>query len=300
MRGHIALALVMASSVACGRSPTAPSLGNHSLIVNGLPRTYSLHVPASFQPHTGSLVIALHGAGGSGTQFEQQTGLTALADLRGFAIAYPDGLYNPALRASDWQTFGNDFTDDISFLHALIASMSVETQSDAHRVYIAGFSDGGRLAHRAGAELSDQIAAIGDVGGSLFQGDGSSVSPARGPVSILILHGDGDAYCGKAGDASQDQTFNYWLSHDACAVPDTATPLCDASGSPTDVIEKSATECRGGVELRFYKFAGGGHAWYPGVLNVPGQLPYNASLNATTGTTINDILWTFFAAHAKQ
>src|SRR6516164_11633073 len=177
------------SAFACGSchgSPTAPSAGDRSIIVNGLTRTYSVYVPASFFPHVGALVIALHGAGDNGLNFERTTGLSATADQGGFAIAYPDGLFNPRLGASDWQHFGDDFTDDVGFVRQLIAALSASVQTDPRRIYVAGFSDGGRLAHRAGIELSDLVAAIGDVGGSLDQGI-ANVPPARGPVSVLML-----------------------------------------------------------------------------------------------------------------
>src|SRR5215471_11973919 len=151
----------------CSGSPTAPSTGDRSIIINGATRTFTLHVPASFQRSFGALVVALHGAEDGGASFERSSGLSAEADQAGFAVVYPDGLYNPRLRASDWQHFGDDFTDDITFLRQLIATVSRDIQSDPARTYIAGFSDGGRLAQRAGVELSDIVASIADIGGSL-------------------------------------------------------------------------------------------------------------------------------------
>jgi poly(3-hydroxybutyrate) depolymerase len=55
--------------------------------------TYALHVPAGFRPNVGALVIALHGAGGTGPSFERSTGFSAKADQAGFAVIYPDGLF---------------------------------------------------------------------------------------------------------------------------------------------------------------------------------------------------------------
>jgi len=168
MRQGLGLLLVLPAITTCRSSPTAPSVGAHSIVINGSTRTYALHVPVGFQPTVGAVVVALHGAGDNGPGFERSR-LSAKADQAGFAVVYPDGLVNPRLNATDWQHYGDDFSDDVGFLRQLIAVVSADIQSNPRRTYIARFSDGGRLAHRAGVELSDLIAAIGDVGGSLFQ-----------------------------------------------------------------------------------------------------------------------------------
>ncbi len=290
-----------ASVVACRSSPTAPSANLRSIDVNGAARAYALHVPANFQANAGALVIALHGAGDDGPSFERRTNLSALADQAGFAVAYPNGLFNSRVGATDWELFGSDFADDVGFLRQLVTAVSVEIRSDPNRTFIAGFSDGGRLAHRAAVELSDRIAAIGVVGGSLFQGP-VQVPPARAPVSVLILHGDADVYCGAPLDASQDQTFDYWAGSpgDGCASIEPASPLCDSQGIDTAVVDKVARSCRAGTEVRIYKLIGGRHAWYAGLLNMPGQVPFNPDLDATTGITTNDVIWNFFVAHPKR
>jgi len=300
LRG-VALTL-LALAWSCRGSPTAPSAGDRSIVVNGLTRTYNVYAPASFLPHVGALVIALHGAGDNGLNFERTTGLSATADQSGFVVAYPDGLFNPHLGASDWEHYGDDFTDDVGFLRQLIGVLSVSMQTDPRRTYVVGFSDGGRLAQRAGVELSDLVAGIADVGGSLFQGAGQvPIPPTRGSVSVVMLHGDVDAYCGTPTDASQDQTFDYWAGGlaDSCASVNPPAPLCDAQGDVTALADKSADLCRGGSAVRLYKLIGGRHAWYGGLLNVPGQTPFNPDLDAATGVTVNAVIWNFFAAHPK-
>src|SRR5262249_32037541 len=94
---------LVALACACRGSPTAPSAGDPSIVVHGLTRTYTAYTPASFVPHVGALVIALHGAGDNGLSFERTSGLSATADQGGFVVAYPDGLFNPRVGASDWE-----------------------------------------------------------------------------------------------------------------------------------------------------------------------------------------------------
>jgi polyhydroxybutyrate depolymerase len=293
----------VALTCACGGATTAPSTPTRSVVVNGVSRTYTLHLPSTFQRNSGALVIALHGAGGNGSSFESQTGFSETADRYGFAVVYPDGLLNPRAGFTDWQHYGSDFADDIGFLRQLIAAASGELQPDGRRIFVTGFSDGGRLAHRAGVELSDQIAAIAVVGGSLFDsGPAPPIPPVRAAASVLILQGDADAYCGTTTDASQDQTFDYWVgaAADSCSQTSTPLPLCDAQGLPTTVLDKSGSSCRSGVEVRLYRIIGGGHAWFPTLYNVSGQGPFNPNLPGAVGTTTNELVWSFLAAHPKR
>lgn len=206
------------------------------------------------------------------------------------------------MSATDWQHFGDDFTDDVGFLRQLVSAISTDIQSDPKRTYIAGSSDGGRPAHRAGVELSDLIAAIGDVGGSLFQDTSVTIPPARASTSVLILHGDADAYCGKPLDASQDQTFDYWVGGqaDGCSRIDPVMPLCDPEGNLTSVVTKHGQSCSAGTAVTLYRLTGARHAWYGTLLNVPGQVAFNPDLGATTGITTNDVIWSFFDAHPKR
>jgi polyhydroxybutyrate depolymerase len=290
--------------------------GNCSLSVQGVTRTYVLHIPPNFQPNSSALVIALHGSQGSGSQFQDMSLLSNKADEVGFAVAYPD-----ALRSSQghtlWSVFYNDFAftgappDDVGFLRQLINTLQANLHPDPKKVYVTGFSVGGYMAHRAGVQLSDLVAAIGVAEGTLSAiapGDTRTVGATTAPVSVLILHGDQDSaipYCGDStatsAETSQEQTFNYWTSALAnnCAAFDTTAPLCDAGGNISSVVEKDATQCKSNAEVRFYKLSGGSHNWYNSAMNVAGQVPYNPKFDVATGVDTNTILWNFFVAHPK-
>lgn len=315
------LALMSISLVSCGGVSTITGGGGvvdtgmpcgqtgtncYKLTVNGVARTYSLHVPANFQKGTGALVIVLHGSGGDGLKVEPNTGFTTEAEQAGFAVAYPDGLVNPALAQSDWAYFFNDFTDDVSFLRQLITTLQANVGPDPRKIYVTGFSAGALMAHRMGVQASDLVAAIGSVEGTLVSSATPQTVPsALRPVSVIALHGDQDTtvrYCGNQTDASQEETFNYWSgsSADSCSSFDTSAALCDAHGNITAVVEKDATSCRGNTEVKFYKLIGGVHEWYSDPMNVSGTVPFNPDFNSNTGIITTDILWKFFAAHPKQ
>ncbi|HEV3214071.1 MAG TPA: PHB depolymerase family esterase [Vicinamibacterales bacterium] len=273
--------------------------------MNGVARTYRLHVPISFQKNAGALVIVLHGSGGNGLGMEVGTGFSSLADQVGFAVVYPDGLFESMGGQTNWAYFFNDFADDVGFIRQLVQTLEGSIQFDPRKVYVTGLSSGALMSHRLGVQLADRVAAIGVVEGALFYdapANGAMLPSAGAPVSVLILHGDHDGTiptCGTPTEASQDQTFNYWAGSLACSRIDPLDPVCDGQGNITAVTEKVASSCNANAEVRFYKLIGGTHTWNTVPMNVPGQAPFNPNFNGATGVTTRDILWNFFAAHPK-
>jgi polyhydroxybutyrate depolymerase len=293
---------------ACGVIGQDPEC--HTLVFGGITRAYLLHVPANFQAGTSALVIGLHGSEGSGAMFRDRSQLSAKADLEGFAIAYPYALVSPGAGITEWNeffnnSFGANPPDDAGFIRQLIVNLQASLGPDPKRIFVTGLSNGGFMTHRVGIQLSDLVAGIAVVEGTVVSpGLIQNVPAPLGPVSVLIFHGDLDPtvlYCGQPNVASQEQTFNYWSGGLAnhCATVDTSAPLCDAQGNISPVFEKDATGCTGNTEVKFYKLAGGVHTWYTTPMNVPGQAPFNADFTSTTGVTTDDILWKFFVAHPK-
>ena len=271
-------------------------------------RAYLLHVPGNFRPNASGLVIALHGSNGSGAMFRSRSQLSAKADQAGFAVAYPYTLLAPGAGITEWnEFFNNSFAgnppDDVGFLRQLIGALQAQLHPDPRRIYVTGLSNGGFMTHRAGIQLSDLVAAIAVVEGSVVSpGSIQNVPAPLGPVSVLMLHGDQDStvlYCGGQAYASQEQSLNYWSAANRCSTTDTTAPLCDAQGI-TSVAAKNASGCAQGTEVKFYKLVGGEHDWYTVPMNAPGNSPFNPNFDARSGETTDDIVWNFFATHQKQ
>lgn len=319
----LALASVLALS-ACGRVSEAASTcdyqkgGNCKVEVNGVTRSYVLHVPPNFQPGSSGLVIAFHGAKSNGSEFAAFTQLNWTADRNGFAVAYPDGLPNPG-GATSWNsyfnpTYGSNPPDDSGFARQMILSLEANLRPDPKKIYVTGFSAGAHMVHRLAIDDSDLIAAAAIVEGSLWverTGRKLKLPDPKAPLSILIFHTDADQvvpYCGVDNghviESSQDDTFNYWAGANSCKSINPSENLCSKFlGHPTSVAAKSATNCSAGTDVQFYRLAGGLHWWYEGQLNIPpgnSSRPYNPALSAATGTTTNDVMWKFFAAHPKR
>jgi len=292
---------------ACGQTFNNPEC--HSLVVGGTTRAYLLHVPAAFQSNFGALVVALHGSNGSGDRFVTTSQLSVKADQAGFAVAYPYALVSPGAGITEWNEFFNNSygasgPDDSEFIRQLILTTQAAIHSDPRRTFVTGLSNGGFMAHRVGIEVSDLVAAIAVVEGTVVSPGNIQNAPSpRAPVSVLMLHGDQDPtvlYCGQPVVASQEQSFNYWMSADFCASVDTAAPICDAQRNVTSVTEKRASACSSGTEVQFYRLEGGVHQWYLSPLNIAGQAPFNPDLTAASGVTTDDIIWNFFAAHPRR
>jgi polyhydroxybutyrate depolymerase len=271
-------------------------------------RYYTLYIPPNFPASSGALVVMLHGTGESALEYPTHTLMSATADANGFALVYPEALDAPRNgNLRQWNYFFNgdqsptdSSPDDVAFIRQLITTLQPSLNADPKRIYVQGISAGGLMAVRVGVELSNLVAAIAPISGALdnVQGTTDVVPAALGPVSAIMLHADMDTlvpYCGDGDQASQDATFNYWITADGITNLDTTTSLC-TNGSPTNINEKDGTNGLQNTEVKFYRLIGAGHftVYYDADLS-----SFNPNFNTTTGTLSNDIVWKFFAAHPK-
>jgi len=304
-----------------------------SVLVNGVPRTYTLYVPLTYHPQESALIIGLHGrgAGGPGSAMEFYTDLDDKADREGFAVAYLDGLPD-LLGTLNWNYFYSPFffgasnpPDDVSFIRDVIDALEYKIDPDRSRIFVTGTSAGGFMAQRAGVEVSDRVAAIAAVEGGIsviFPASPQTVPNPKAPVSVLLLKGDQDRanpYCGAVYPAfsllaaSADQDFNYWTetAADQCSRIDRSSALCESMGvlnpdgtgtlgTPSSLVEKEGKGCRAGTEVKLYRLLGGLDVWNMNPMNVPDQAPFNPLLNHHTGVTTNEIIWDFFRRHPKE
>src|SRR3954465_1012240 len=113
-----------------------------------------LHIPS--KPPVG-LVLAFHGAGGTGDGFAGATGFSDPADDHGFAVLYPS-----AAAHQFWSLNDQMGTTDLDHLRALVEQALELACTD--RVFATGVSNGGGFAARVGCELED-VSAIAPVAG---------------------------------------------------------------------------------------------------------------------------------------
>lgn len=102
--------LVCSFMLACNpekaRSRDKPAeSGTHeiSIVVNGLERTYLVHVPAAYKPQIPlPLGIMLHGGGGTAKAAAWETEWTAKAEKEAFIVVFPNALARDPTKASSF------------------------------------------------------------------------------------------------------------------------------------------------------------------------------------------------------
>ena len=119
------------------------------------------------------LVVVLHGGGGNAENIEEVTGFSEKADEEGFIVVYPDGSGRLDRYLLTWNAgfccgyaLENNI-DDVGFIRALIEYLQEKYAINRNMIYVTGISNGGMMSYRLGAELSDIVAAIAPVAGSI-------------------------------------------------------------------------------------------------------------------------------------
>lgn len=166
-----------------------------NILVKGLQRPYTIHLPASYdKSRKYPLVIALHGGGSEGGAMNALTDFNALSDQQGFIVAYPEGYehnWNDGRNAKGIKAQAENI-DDVNYISILIDHLEQDLGIDNKMVYATGISNGAIMSHRLACELSNKIAAIAPVAGSIPQKMAAVWSPSRA-VSVLIINGTEDA-----------------------------------------------------------------------------------------------------------
>ncbi len=248
----------------------------HQLKIGDQQRSYDLFIPGNYSLRPQNqfpLVIVLHGGGGNSEISEHMTRFVSWANGKEFILIHPNGTGRMRNRLLTWNA-GNccayaheENIDDVGFIRALIDHVSTELRVDPKRIYVAGMSNGAKMAYRLACQLSDKIAAIAPVAGSMEEPDCSPESP----VSVIAFHGTADAHVLYEGgtpeknmdrfpreDASFKESVGFWVNANQC------NPLSETSRRGA-VEKESFSNCLGNSEVVAYTIEGGGHAWPGGV-----------------------------------
>ncbi|MAE08003.1 MAG: hypothetical protein CL661_04510 [Bacteroidetes bacterium] len=260
---------------------------------DGIQREYVLYIPASY---TGDspvpMVLNFHGYGSTANEQMWYGDFRPISDTAGFIIAHPQGtLFNGT---THWNVGGwtiGSTTDDVGFTDALLDTLAVNYNIDSTRVYATGMSNGGFMSFLLSCQLSERIAAIGSVTGSMTPETYDNCTPMH-TMPILQIHGTDDGvvpYTGAAWSESIDNVLQYWVGVDNCNITPTITSLPDLDPNDGSTVEHYVYE--GGdnnVTVEHYKVIGGGHTW-PG--NTFGGSGTNNDINAS------EEVWKFFSRY---
>ena len=257
--------------IACSKSDDSQPVPNvqtgkmtKELIVNGTTREYIIYVPENY---TGTsslpLLLSFHGLT-SNMEFNfNYTNFDQLAEDENFIVVHPNGISNT------WTVSANDDTD-IDFIVSLLNQLEEDYNIESNRIYSTGMSMGGFFSFSLACRLSDRIAAVASVTGSMYQPAINNCSPVK-PMPILQIHGTED---GTVQYSSVAGLLDFWTSHNNTDdlpiifnIPDSDT----GDGSTVERFEYLNGDSD--VEVQHLKITGGGHEW-PGF---QGNMDINAS-----------------------
>lgn len=271
----------------------AQQLINGSITHDGQQRNYILYLPAAYDGSQAvPLVFNFHGFGSNATQQALYGDFRAIADTANFLIVHPEGTLFQGNQ--HWNVGGfttGSTVDDVGFTSALLDTLAAEYNIDLTRVYSTGMSNGGYMSFLLACRLSDRIAAVASVTGSMTPQTFDNCD-AQHPTPVMQIHGTMDAtvpYGGASFSKSIEEVVLYWADYNNCMQPADTTPLPDVNtidGSTVEHIVFSGGD--NGARVEHYKVLGGGHTWPGSFLPLPGT---NYDFNATVE------IWRFFAQY---
>ena len=150
------------------------------------------------------------------------------------------------------------------------------------------------MTHRLGTDLFDVLAGVAVVEGTIGTSSDSgltfsTIPDAKGPISVLIIHGKNDAtipYDGGQGAnpavwvKSVADASAFWTQTDGCS--GAAQTLTSTDGN---IITADYPDCTVGSEVEVLTIVSGAHQW--------------PSLENQAHFAGSDAIWEFFARHSK-
>jgi polyhydroxybutyrate depolymerase len=269
----------VADSPGSAADPITVTATLHTLAFGGTDRTYRSYVPPG-PPGRWPLVVVLHGRGQSARTAITQTGFLPLAQHRKAVLIYPDGL------GRSWNA-GNGCcgiaatrkVPDAGFIEAAVADALRALPIDPGRVYLVGYSNGGKLGYSLACQRPALFAAVATYGSVPL----AACPAGTPPVPALLAAGVRDTILPFAGaprarpPLPSDRAALAWLrTQNRCV----GAPVTGTEG-------RAATQrwdgCAAGSDVESVVYPGVGHTW---------------PTAATVGTpALADLMWAFLSTH---
>jgi poly(3-hydroxybutyrate) depolymerase len=234
-RHSLLIVVIIGSLAAAGFTQTL------NFQVAGKARSCVVHVPSGISKP--AIVFFLHGAGGSGAGFENDTKADDVADKEKFIAAYPSGI------SGNWDYA--DGSSDFTFMLALIDTIDTRYQIDRNRVYVSGFSMGGGMTFALACKYADVFAAIAPVSAA-----GTACTPKRA-IPVFLTFGTNDMYPTSTFMAG----VNRWVTLNGCPSTPQITRPYPASNPQSKVTRITYGPCSQGTYVVADSISGQGHQW---------------------------------------
>ncbi len=249
-------------------------------------RSYLIYIPESYSASRAAPVLFnFHGNGDTADNHFDVVNMRPLADTEGLILVYPQGSildgegthWNPLLDSE----LNKSDTDDLGFVTSMIDTLAEQLNIDDQRIYATGYSNGAGMVYGLACYLSDRIAAIAPVSGSMYIESRSNCNASH-PTSIAIFNGTQDfirPYNGYMGFLLPvEEAVSFWVNHNNISMP----PATDSFSTRGLTVERSVyTGGDGESSVALYKVVGGDHVWFDIEIE---------------GADLNTIIWQFLSA----
>jgi polyhydroxybutyrate depolymerase len=264
---------------------------NGSIIHDGIQRDYILYIPAIYDGGTEvPLVFNFHGFGSNANEQMLYGDFRAIADSEGFLLVHPEGTFFNGNQ--HWNVGGftiGSTVDDVGFTEALIEELAGLYTINLNRVYATGMSNGGYMSFLLACQLSEKIAAVASVTGSMTPETFDACNPQH-PTPILQIHGTNDEivpYNGASWSRSIEDVMTYWVNYNNCDESPSTTVFPDIDPTDGSTVEHIVYQNGdNNVTTEHMKVLGGRHTWPGAAYNLPGT---NQDISASME------IWEFFS-----
>jgi len=315
--GLLFLCVCYMSSAIADKKPTtnnvAPGIHVFTITVNGVERSYLLHIPLSYDhAKKWPVVVMFHGGGGTAKSVMWETGWAEKSNKDGFLSVFPEGTRPDPSRPARFRDNPQTWNDgsrrpnvgaarrevpDVKFVSMMLVDLRMRFSIDERRIYATGFSNGASMTFRVARELSPIIAAVAPVAGS----DWLESRKPEFPVPLLYITGTADPLNPLEGGEirigaetfgskpATQEMIGKWVKILGC--PEEARVVYDKDGA-TGIAYGLPGET---IVVLLYTIEGQGHHWPGGKSALPLSLAGKniAKLNAT------DVIWEFFKGYSK-
>jgi polyhydroxybutyrate depolymerase len=280
----VALLVVSTDSRRPATAEVAPARWTHttsSMMIGGRQRTYLTVRPATPSRARLPVLVVLHGRSMNPAQTEAMTGFAPVVGpaITVFPAGYRDS-WNAGACCGEAHAAG---IDDVAFIKGLVHHvLSAEPDASASQVYLAGYSNGGRMALRLACAAPDLFAGVAAVEAvSVYS------CPHPRPVSLLEVASRDDPLL--ALDATQPERVVNGFHEPTVEGMVAGWRTVGACGEATTSVAGTLTEhhwsgCRNHTRLAYARYDGGSHAWPAGEAGTPSAA---------------QVIWTFFRGPAS-
>lgn len=260
VRGMISGVMVLLALVLMATLIWPP--GN-SVVDHALQRYRYVHFAPDRPDEDATLIVMLHGYGGTAEEMRHRSGMNAVAREVRADVVYVQAEADQT-GISHWNAeLGLSDRDDRDFLIALIRGLQAEFGFTPERTFLLGESNGAYMAFAIACEAENLLAGVISVIGTMSAATWESCAPAD-PVPVLMIHGAEDDVITPAELGGE---VNIWQT--PALLPEVAARWAAWNGATTDMTQAPVawamqTDWRtgaGGLATRYLEISELAHDW---------------------------------------